>query len=282
MKKIYNKILMRILIYVNLQWRGLYPFDTEDWENLLEDLDINSIWDENRDLNLNCDRAGWNVKEGSIKLRPNNTERYLDLEVSRHWVEFYLPDFFKKFVKFVCENKFANENEDPELWEFYTERKYRLSLTESRYTGSVRWTFRENVHLEDSYCRKINVEFPSKEQLLKLNEGFEESAICEYEYFKEEVFNIIKTDLEEISLKVMKSFEVFHKEKFYRKEFMKPYFQLEMRFMRDFFAGRRIWAQPKTMFTDYDVVQVPHMISAGRICPGKTDNMYIEHMLSWD
>jgi len=273
---------MRILIYINLHWEGLFSFDTEDWENLLVDLDINSNWGENRDLNLDCSRAGWNVKSDSIRLRPNNKEKYLDLEVSRHWVEFYLPDFFKKFVKFVCENGFANKNEDPELWKFYTERSYHLFLTEKAYTGSVRWTFRENVYQGDSYSRKIGVEFPSKEQYLKLNEGYEESAISEYEFFKEGVFNVIEADLEEISLKVIKSFDVFHKEKFYKKEFMKPYFQLEMRFMRDFFAGKRVWAQPKAAFTDYDVVQVPHMLSPGRIYPGEFDNMYIEHMLSWD
>lgn len=276
---------MRILIYANMQWEGLFPFDTEDWENLLDlDLEIDSIWGENRDLNLDCSRAGWNIERDSIRLRPDNKGKYLYLEVSRYWVEFRLPDFFKKFVNFVCENGFANENEDPELWKFYTERDYRLSLTEKYNSSSVRWTFRDKdyVYRDSPYCSKVNVEFPSKEQLLKLNEGYEESAISEYEFFKEGVFNVIEADLEEISLKVIKSFDVFHKEKFYKKEFMKPYFQLEMRFMRDFFAGKRVWAQPKAAFTDYDVVQVPHMLSPGKIYPGKLDNMYIEHMLSWD
>lgn len=222
--------------------------------------------------------CGWNISEFSIDI-----SRYRDesatLSVSRHWVDFQMPEFFKAFIKIAFNCGLLEKGEDPVLWDIFREPYsiVRVSLDESKTKRSVWFNPRTGVKNPSGEYRKVMLEIPLKGDMPDdMKKVFEEAVNT--------AFEMLDSDLKEILGKVVMLFEQFHKEKFMKHYAMKPYYALEEAFIRDLIAGKRLWGQKADkMAADMsEIVKIPHFLAIGDIYPGSFDLMRVESTSSWD
>jgi hypothetical protein len=270
MNKIINYLLAIRAALINGAALSSYDLVDEEWS-----LNLNRNYHySGGDYKNPC---GWNITEFSIDI-----SRYRDelatLSVSRHWVEFQMPEFFKAFIKIAFNCGLLKKGEDPILWDIFREpySSVRVQLDEPKTQCSVWFNPRTGVKTPLGEYRKIMLEIPYEDMPDDMKKVFEKAVNT--------AFEMLDSDLKNVLGKVVMLFEQFHKEKFMKHYAMKPYYALEEAFMRDLIAGRRLWGQKADkMAADMsEIVKIPHFLAIGDIYSGSFDLMRVESTSSWD
>ena len=217
--------------------------------------------------------AGWSIRNSSIRIYTDSREEYLYFEVDRNWLEFNMPGFFIEFTKvaFNCDLLYNN---NPELMAVYKNIHPSYTVTApSKKWGSYfndrhGWFFGDGISEVDFKIplKEIEDEFTS--------EAFEDALDSAFEMLYDDVINLLG--------KVVKTFELFHKEWFVGRWELKPYYNLERRFLRDLISGKRLFGHKKDHPYEAEKVQTPHFLAIGDIYPGVYDNFIDTTSMSWD
>lgn len=217
--------------------------------------------------------AGWSIRNSSIRIYTDSREEYLYFEVDRGWLEFNLPGFFMEFTKvaFMCGLLYKG---NPELMAIYK----NIHPTFSVVAPSEKWGdyFNDETgwFIGDGF-QEVNFKIPLKKiEDEFINDAFEDAIDSAFEMLYDDVINLLG--------KVVKTFELFHKEWFESRWELKPYYNLERRFFKDLISGKRLFGYKKGYPYLVDVVHTPHFLGIRDPYPGVYDNFIDTSTMSWD
>ena len=98
----------------------------------------------------------------------------------------------------------------------------------------------------------------------------------------EDAFNMLYSDVINLLKNVVDTFALFHRRMLESRWELKPYYNLERRFLRDLISGKRLFGHKKDHPYEAEKVQTPHFLAIGDIYPGVYDNFIDTSTMSWD
>ena len=230
--------------------------------------------------------CGWNVCDNGICIRyfndpSTNDPEVIILEIKPYWVSFYMPDFFMEYIKF-CEKQGLISTEDKILHELL------------HNNGMVHLTY-ENHHKITNVAPSTSGHTISYVELFR-RKGYEEAERRElYPDCGEIDYDLCRTaiesleqDVETILIKVVNAFLLLHEEKFAKQYFMKDYYNLEKRFLKDLFSGTRFWGTEGGRYFSpkhsegMEEILFPHMLNNTPLnfADGVYDKVGIAHLIN--